>query len=280
MMDIPFVRFAFPLMILYLFYWALTVEPYVPEEAEEETKATLSLKETRALLAKAKALEAQNKFQEAIVPLTRLREIYPENHIYIGQLADIYHQLEDYKQEAEMWEKFLTYAPLPYEGCPQIGKAYQAQGLKKEARHAFERCLAMDEQDSDSLFFLGHAVETDGEYDLAAKLYRRGLQVSPRYPDLILGLARIQVRRGELADAKKGVDSVLVRKPNNVDALLVAGLVAWRSGDYAQARRYLERGMQLSPGYDDFRQVLARVNRAEFDEKKATAKPSGAGGRM
>ena len=167
-----------------------------------------------------------------------------------------------------MWEKFLTYAPLPYEGCPQIGKAYQAQGLKREARHAFERCLALDEQDSDSLFFLGHAVETDGEYDLAATLYRRGLQVSPRYPDLILGLARIQVRRGELADAKKGVDSVLARKPNNVDALLVAGLVAWRSGDYPQARRYLERGMQLSPGYDDFRQVLGRVNRAEYERRK------------
>jgi isoleucyl-tRNA synthetase len=48
MMDIPFVRFSFPILILYLFYWAVSIEPYIPETADEETKATVSLKENKS----------------------------------------------------------------------------------------------------------------------------------------------------------------------------------------------------------------------------------------
>jgi tetratricopeptide (TPR) repeat protein len=273
MMEIPFVRFTFPLLILYLIYRAISVDPYIPEVADEDTKATLSLKETRLLLGEAKELQKANRFQDAIVPLSRLLAMYPENHLYSEQLADIYHRLENYKLEAEMWEQFLIHAPLPYEGCPQIGKAYEAQGLKKEAIHAFERCLALDEQDSDSLFFLGHALETEGQSARAAALYRRGLKSAPKYPDLLLGLARIQVRNGEVAEARKAVQTVLARRPDNVDGLLVAGMVAWKSGEFAQAKRYLRRGSLLSPGYDDFRIILNRVLRDERDRRKTDAAP-------
>ena len=273
-MDIPFVRFSFPLLILYLIYRAISVEPYIPEVAEEETNATLTAKETRRLLAEARELQIKDRFQEALVPLSRVYQMAPENHIYIQQLAETYHRLGNYKQESEMWEKFLTHAPLPIEGCPQIGQAYLAQGLRKEATRAFERCLAIDEQNSDSLFFLGHALETEGQTARAAELYRRGLKTSPKYPDLILGLARIQVRQGELADANRAVQGVLQRMPDSVDALLVAGMVAWRSGDTKKAKHYLERGISLSPGYGDFRVFLNRVLRDEREQRKSV-KPHG-----
>jgi hypothetical protein len=32
-MDIPFVRFALPVAVLYLFYWALILNPWVDESA-------------------------------------------------------------------------------------------------------------------------------------------------------------------------------------------------------------------------------------------------------
>src|SRR5579859_3087320 len=272
MMDIPFVRFSFPLLILYLIYRAIVVEPYIPEVAEEETKATLTAKETRRLLAEARDLQAADRFQEAVVPLTRLYGMNPENHLYIQQLAEIYHRLGSYPQEAQMWEQFLIHAPLPVEGCPQIGLAYLSQGLRKEATHAFERCLAIDEQNVDSLFFYGHALETEGQSARAADLYRRGLKMSPRYPDLILGLARIQVQQGQLADPRRAAQGVLQREPDNVDALLVAGIVAWRSGETAQAKRYLERGRLLSPRYQDFRVMLDRVLSEERGQRKSGVK--------
>src|SRR5262249_28768929 len=158
-------------------------------------------KETRRLLAEARDLQMAQRFQEAMVHLSRLYAMNPENHLYIQQLAEIHHRLGDYRQEAQMWEQFLIHSPLPIEGCPQIGLAYQSQGLRKEAFHAFERCLAIDEQNCDSLFFFGHALEKEGQTARAAALYRRGLKTSPLYPDLILGLARIQAQQGELATA-------------------------------------------------------------------------------
>jgi tetratricopeptide (TPR) repeat protein len=277
MMDIPFVRFSFPLLILYLIYWAISVEPYIPEVAEEETRATSSLKETRRLLAESRNLQTASRFQEAIVPLSRLHRMYPDNDIYIQQLAEIYNRLGSYREEAEMWEQYLIHAPLPREACPQIGEAYLKQGLRKEATYAFERCLALDEKDSDSLFFLGHALEQEGQFDRAAAFYRRGTKVAPRYPDLILGLARIQVRRGELAEASRAVRGVLQREPGNTDALLVAGMIAWRRGDTAEAKRYLQRGRLISPRYDDFRVILDRIRREERERGKSSARSSRAG---
>jgi tetratricopeptide (TPR) repeat protein len=144
--------------------------------------------------------------------------------------------------------------------------------LRKEAFHAFERCLAIDEQNSDSLFFFGHALETEGQTERAAALYRRGLKTSPLYPDLILGLARIQVQRGELDAARRAVQGVLQRSPDNVDALLVAGIIAWRSGETAQAKRYLDRGRLLSPRYQDFRVILDRVLSEERGQRKSGVK--------
>src|SRR5215472_14778058 len=112
MMDIPFIRFAFPLLILYLFYWSVNIEPYIPEVAEEETRATLNRKEAEKLQTQVRELDATERFQEAVAPLSRLREMHPENHEYIRQLAETYHHLEAHDQEAAQWELFLTYAPL------------------------------------------------------------------------------------------------------------------------------------------------------------------------
>ena len=62
-----------------------------------------------------------------MAPATWLYNAWPDNYLYIRTPAEIYHRPERYKDEAEFWEKFLQHAPLPWEGCPDIGHAYWKQ---------------------------------------------------------------------------------------------------------------------------------------------------------
>jgi tetratricopeptide (TPR) repeat protein len=138
-MDIPFVRLAFPVVVLYLFYWALFLNPVM------DTAATggLSTDATREIMEHTRQLLLEKKFEQALPETLRIHQAFPENHIYIDQLATIYGAMGRFAEEAAMWEKYLLYAPMPGEACPQVAIAYKKQNKDAEALNAYERCYTM-----------------------------------------------------------------------------------------------------------------------------------------
>jgi tetratricopeptide (TPR) repeat protein len=228
----------------------------------EEVKKLVSLSDFRF---------NKGEYRGALQPALKLYNSYPENPVYLQRLADIHNRLGQYKEEAAMWEQFLQYAPVPVEGCPQIGKAYQKQGKRTEAIHAFERCLAFDTTEPDSLFFLAHALEMEQQFDRAEKLYQQCVSVSAKYSDCQLGVARVLFRQGHGAQAREIAEEVLARSPTNTDALLVMALVNWSQGNLAEARRILERAVKLSDRYADLYVVLGRIAERQGDRSLARA---------
>jgi tetratricopeptide (TPR) repeat protein len=145
--------------------------------------------------------------------------------------------------------KPCTFAPIRpcFEGLAQVQQCSPC---------ALEHCYELDKDNADSIFYLALTWERRGNPQHAAELYRRALVVAPDYVDLQVGLARTELQLGNLTKARQAAEQVLVRKPSNVDALLVAGLASWRAGDRQAARKYLEEGSQLAPGDADFRTAL------------------------
>jgi len=255
-MDIPFIRFAFPVFILYLFWSVLLANPWV-----EETQASnKKLEQMQELVARGKELIAAGRLEEALDPSLQLHKAYPENQIYIKQLADIYDSLGRFTEAAPMWEHYLEYSPTPIEGCPQIALAYRNLGQRAEEAKAFERCWHI-EANSDTILFYAHSLEMQGQYGRALELYRDGFSRAPDYADMAVGLARIQMRVGQIAEARTGIAKVLEKAPDNVDGLLVAGMVFARTGERAAAIRYLEKARTLAPDYKELGEVLASVRR-------------------
>jgi tetratricopeptide (TPR) repeat protein len=82
---------------------------------------------------------------------------------------------------------------------------------------------------------------------------------------LQVGLARVLLHQDRLDQAKQLALEALQKSPQNVDVLLVVGLVYLREGDLNKAREYLEKGASISDGYLDFHLALARLDE---DEKK------------
>lgn len=255
-----------PAFVLFLFVDTL-MNPYIPRlgsvSASANQDGRLTLEESRALLDQSRKLVLAGKDEQALVPALKLYSVYPENYLYSRLLAEIYHRLGRYKEEAGSWEKFMQYAPLPVDACPDVGLAYWNQKLYEKAIGAFERCLSFDPEMPDSVFFLAHAVEMRGGWKRAGALYRKALARTPRSLDCRIGLARVEMNEGRLAESKKRILDALHEFPENLDALLVAGLVYWRMGDVAQAKQYLTKGAALSKGYADYHLILGRIEESQ-----------------
>ena len=254
---------ALAILVLGLFYWGLFILPKTGE------RPVLTAEESRKLLEQSKSLLRARKFDEALVPTEKLYKAYPDDHIYIEQMADIYRATMRYGEESAMWEQFRQHAPRPITACPMIGQAYQNQGLLKEALAAYEWCLSLDPENTDSIFHLAHALERAGEWDRAAELYQRGLKISPEYADLRIGLARVLLHLDQPAQAKEEAASVVAISPDNSDALFALGMAYYQEGDYLQARQNLEKGVQISEGNVDFHVALGKL--AEKENKSSEA---------
>jgi len=253
-------RIVLSAAVVSVFSWAIFFYP-----KPENKRPKLSPEESRQLLDQSKMLLKDHKYQEALLPTQKLYQAYPDDHIYIEQMAEIYDQMHQYKDEAEYWEKYRQHAPRPIAACPQIGMAYQKEGLSKEALAAFEWCLSLDPANSDSIYNLAHALERDGQYDRAAELYQRGLQLSPNYTDLQVGLARAQIHQDKLALAEESASNVLKQSPENTDALFVLGMAYYRGGDLVKARLNLEKGVKKADEDTDFHLLLGKI--AEKEKK-------------
>src|SRR3974390_1398809 len=138
-------------VVLALAYFCLVIKP----SAHANPSATrVTAEESARLWDKCNTLYREAKYQELLPDLHTLLDAHPGSHIYLEMAAQAYGQLGDHQHEAEYWEKYFDHAPRPTTACPQIGQAYQKLGKAKEALDAFERCLALDPMNVDSIFFL------------------------------------------------------------------------------------------------------------------------------
>jgi len=256
-----FKHLALPSLVLAVLYWAILIPPDAATGVS--AAGTLSVEQSRALKDQLKEQIRKEQFEPASKSVGMLLAQEPGNHEYIRMAAEIFHGLGRYGDEAKQWEQFLEKAPLPVEACPQIGLAYQKDSRAAEAQHAFERCYDLDPANPDFMLYLALAMEHKGNFMRAAELYASGIQTSPGYLDLHIGLARAQMQMGKLDQASQRILQVLAKDPSNSDALFVAGVTRLRAGDYPGAHRYLDQGARLSPNSEDFRTALNQLKRAE-----------------
>jgi tetratricopeptide (TPR) repeat protein len=234
-------------------------------------KITLTQEQSQRLSDQSKSLIAQHRYADALKPTLILSRAYPDNAIYLEQLAEIYDQVGRYDEEARYWEKYMNHAPVPIEACPHIGQAYWKQGDKGEVQaiSAYQRCLNLDPRNPDSYFYLAHALEMSGQPAQAADQYQKGLAITPDYTDLRLGLARCWLRMNKADDAKKLAEQVLSKHPDSSGALLVLGLFDLQQQDFANAKTVLTRGSQLADTDPDFHLLLGRVAEQMNDNAEA-----------
>jgi tetratricopeptide (TPR) repeat protein len=247
-----------PILFLALTYLALRKGSVA---LSHDSKPILSEDESRRLTEVSKSATAQGRYNDALTSTLTLYKAYPANQIYIERLATIYGHLGRYDEESRYWEKYMDHAPTPVGACPQYGQSLWKQGEKFEpqAIAAYQRCLALEPTNTDSIFYLGHALEMSSQWSKAADEYQKGVAISPGYEDLTLGLARCWLRMDRPIEARKLLIPLLNKPSVSSGAMLAMGMYYLHQENYGMAKKILTSGAELARTDPDFPVLLARV---------------------
>jgi len=206
-----------------------------PEEAGEAVERALALEKDNLSAIRARAYMAKNlgRFEEAVawylkIPAARRHAIDAEN------IADAYQAME----KADQAKQFYAHAVQLYE-----------QQVAREEMGGYNNLA----------YFLA---SRGRDPDRALRLAQKAVQVSPRY-HVFDTLAWAYYRKGKYAEALKWQQKASVQPCDQAIWHFHLGMIQWKLGHRAEARRSLRKTLDLNPHFHylharEARHVLAR----------------------
>ncbi|WP_343738514.1 c-type cytochrome biogenesis protein CcmI, partial [Achromobacter sp.] len=152
----------------------------------------------------------------------------------------------------------MAQAPEPH--------AQEADNDMALAINALAQRLRASPDDADGWYMLGRSYETLGRYNDAIAAYREVLRLVPGQPVVLADLADalLSARQGQPdEDSIAAVAQALQAEPDQPKALALAGMMALRRGDAAEALTHWERLQKLLPAESEAaRQVQTNIAQA------------------
>jgi tetratricopeptide (TPR) repeat protein len=120
------------------------------------------------------------------------------------------------------------------------------KGEYESAIIMLDSVLASDSGNPDAALYKGKILARQGDSAAAVQVLEQGVTGSPRSSRLKTLLARFYLNQNEDDKAIELVESILVIRPNEGEALYIKGQGLLRKGDTLQAVDLLERALEIS----------------------------------
>ncbi len=207
----------------------------------------------------ARALVAQERFQEALPLIESLKRLDPENPeawslSYIAEFG-----LGDIPAAADAARRYAALEPENTKPLLFEAMAFKKQGLIEEALSKLEQAIKLDPQDPELRFRYGLILEEiDGRLEEAEGAYRKALALDEDNIGARLNLADLLALKGEDDEALRhydrviGVNPLITRAQNNRAVLLTAR-------DPLAAKAGFERVLEIRPGHRQAMLSLASI---------------------
>jgi tetratricopeptide (TPR) repeat protein len=114
-------------------------------------------------------------------------------------------------------------------------------------RDRLANAARLNPYDSGTYLRLARVESEAGNRAAAVAALRRAVDLNPQNPVLAQALVRRLIEAGELAEASRANDALLARWPDDVDAVVNAGVLADRLGDAAGAERRWTEAVARDP---------------------------------
>jgi tetratricopeptide (TPR) repeat protein len=114
-------------------------------------------------------------------------------------------------------------------------------------RDRLAEAVRLNPYDSGTYLRLARVESEAGDRAAAAAALRRAVDLNPQNPVLAQALVRRLIEAGAFAEASRANDALLTRWPDDVDALVNAGVLADRLGDAAGAERRWTEAVARDP---------------------------------
>ncbi len=193
------------------------------------------------LLKRAQDNFQQSDYRSAVTDLKTVLQSQPDNHVATNLLATIYLDLDDGASAETVLLKTTNQKSLTDQSKVLLAKAYLIQ---KKHENLFGIALqgSMNSEVIENIrVYRGLAALKDESLVVANVEFSQALSLNPASIGASLGLARIDIIKGDLEEAGTKIERILTTSPVSIEALLLAAELAVINQLYDVSRDYYDR---------------------------------------
>jgi tetratricopeptide (TPR) repeat protein len=222
----------------------------------------------QALVQVAKAHVMLDSARKAIPLLMEVVDAWPNHMNAHNALGVACLMVGDFDGAAVHYRRAIEIKPEYHEGHNNLGDLYMRQNRIDEALKSFEHALKGDPANAMYLKNAGIAHARKEQLDEALACYARALELDPDRAEVHFLTGKIRIKRGEYAQALASFRSAATSDPGNAVYHHMEGCAAFHAGRPLEARKSLERALELRPDWDTAHKDLGVVLCNALGEKE------------
>jgi tetratricopeptide (TPR) repeat protein len=176
-----------------------------------------------------------------------LDQDYPESPAILDALARGYLRTHRLPQAMLCLNRLLELQPDNAQAMLLRAQAYDQLQLAKLALTDYRRAVELDPENDMARLYLVEGLLDAARVDEALPHLRRLRERQPGDPTVLALMARCRVARGETAEARKLLDTLLTESQDHLIGVIQLGKVELAEGNLDRARVWLEKGAKLAP---------------------------------
>jgi len=184
------------------------------------------------------------RFKDALVQLTRARDLEPQNNSTWLNLGNVYMDLREGKKAEEMFLKAAELTPGDAEPVRLAGRALQSIGAFKDSESVFQRALAINPANAHAVADLARTLAFLEQSDEAIALLDERLAKTPDDVILLNAKGWIYKKNGKMDQAVAVFEALTRINPNDVEGW--TGLAqAFEKSDREKANGYYRKAVEV-----------------------------------
>jgi len=251
-------------------YTALGEEEKVPGVLEECLER--APEDLLVLVGLAGVLENEGRHQQALAHLDRADELEPGEWRITAKRAITLASLGRHEEAAAAHARAAELDPDNRVVAFEQGQTLARLGEWQGALDAFDRALAAHPGHADAHTGRAGALAKLGREEEALVAYERACRIAPDVLEPFFERSKLHLQREEYSSAMQGLQMVLMRDPNNIEALYMKGQLMHMLGNMKGAFFSLQQAHELAPDNAHVSELYEEV-RKQVDDPDARLEP-------
>jgi len=185
--------------------------------------------------------------EKAVVELRSVSASRPKDSLVKVYLVEALIDLNRLPEAATLAGTMLRASPTDPHALLSTGRVLIHERRYQEAQAMLESAITSDPRSAGSYYLLGVAQDSLGQSTMAKGSFTRALELDPTMNGAVIGLADLNAKSGNYAEALRLANAVIKRNPNLAPAYVAAAKAWLGKGDARQGEALLKVALDHDP---------------------------------